>query len=254
MKLLKSFILLAAIVSLAGCNNDEEVAPKEEELNNVTFSFLNKENIMEIPEALANAGDPYAAVAVSYLNSANTLSSYLSYFTFPQNAQVTHNRIEPANGRSQAGEYRVYTWTDAQLGSVAYQLGDHGDYYTFEVMVKEPGMADWLLILSGEEEKDRAAGFMRIYNTYSDDPSEMLANYEWSTQGDISNFVYTFQQDESYSISVEISMNQKTGAGNIHFFEDGSLSLQMDWDELGNGTWTSYNSEGSIVEEGSWTS
>lgn len=253
MKLLRFLILLVLTIGFTACSDDDkEVSPKEEEPE-VSFSFLNKEKIVEVPAALANANDPYASVAVAYLNSANTMANYFSYFNFPEGAKYSKERITPGNGRVKSGNYWVYTWSDPQLGSAAYQIGDHGSHYTFEVLVKEPGMSDWLLILSGEEKKDQSSGFMKIYNTYSDNPSQVIANYTWSRLGDVFKFVYFFQQDTNYSTSIEISLNEKTGVGSLEFFEDTNLSLAMAWDALGNGTWVEYNSGGEIIDEGGWT-
>jgi len=250
MKATKLVLLLAIALITFSCGDDE---PVKSELEEIRLSLADKTEIIKLPTGLITSTNPYAQEAYSYAASANMMTSYFSFLSFPDGASKTKNPIVPANARtSDAGDYLVYTWSDASVGSIAYQLGDLGDSYSFEIFFKEPGSSDWLRYFYAEEKKDQSSGFMKIYNIYGDDPSFAFVEYSWVRVANVLTFEYKFLFDDEPALRAVITINETTGAGQVVYFS-GSLQLsRITWDALGNGTWQTFDGEGNLDDSGSW--
>ncbi len=248
---IKLFYCIGLLLFISSCSEEE---PVKNELEDIRLSFATREEIIDLPEGLINSTDPYAQTAYGYATSANLMSAYFNFFAFPDGATKTTNRIVPANARTTAtGEYLVYTWTDPQVGGIAYQLGDIGDRYSFEVFFQRAGSTQWLRYLYAEEKKDQSNGFMKVFDIDAANASAAVIEYTWTVANGSIVFRYNFLAENEPTASVVITVNESTQAGKVEYFVGTALFSRITWDALGNGTWEEYDEEGVLLNEGSWT-
>lgn len=240
---------MAALLAIAvSCSKDDDAEPKIED---AALSFSQNSPVLEVPQALVTNDDPYAQMASGWISMANGMSANLALFTPPAGAARSTDLITPVNGRVSSSSGVVYTWSDPQYGSVAYQIRDEGDYYAFELFYKGLDDAGWYRYLYAQEAKDRSAGYMRLYDAWgymSDSRDAEIMRWDWTRKGDV--FTFKFSEQES-QIQVILVVNTKTKAGSVVYYESSSKLFEMDWDAQGKGSWKQYES-GVVVDEGTW--
>lgn len=248
---LKNLFLLLVLAVVTACSDDD---PAPNDLENIELSFKGETEVITLPQGLINSSNPYAQTAYTYASSTNLVSAYFAFMNFPGNAEKTTNRIIPSNARvSNTGSYLIYTWSDSQFGSIAYQLGDLEDSYSFEVFFKELGEDAWTRYFYAEEKKDQTSGFMYVYDILGEDPSSVIAEYEWTRSNNTLIFNYKFFEGTDLYTSIVITVNETTGAGKIEYFTDDILNTRISWDAAGNGEWEEFDEEGNLTDEGTWS-
>ena len=196
-------------------------------------------------------------MATGYVEGVNAITSYLSYFTPPAGAVKSSTSITASNARvaSTQKEYLVYIWTDANNGSVAYQVSEESDKYVFELFFKAKSGSNWLRYLYAEEKKDRSSGLMKVYDVFTGGPSTtVLFSYNWARTGDQLDVTMEIpDEDPQFVFKTVISINVKTKAGSVSYYIGNVKEYNMTWDAAGNGTWTWYEEDGKTVNEsGTW--
>jgi hypothetical protein len=246
-------VLLLIVATLAfSCSKDDDAKPK---LESTGLSFSGETQLIKAPSAMLNSSDPYAQLASSWIEAVNGIGAFTTYFKTPSGATKTSSKITASNGRVAApGDYVVYTWTDSQTGySIAYQVSEESDRYTWEIFFKESLDAEWLKYIHAEEMKDRSSGFMKIFDIWgflSDDSSSVMVSYNWTRSGDI----FTFEMDSPlFELNVKLTYNTRTKAGSVIYYFDGIKTYEMTWDSKGNGTWTLFDENGNVEEQGTWS-
>ena len=251
MKASKLFPLIGLTLLIFSCSKEE---PIKNELEETRLSFAKRGGeVIKLPAGLTSSSNSYALVANGYATSANLMTGYFSFFAFPDGAAKTTKPIIPSNARtSAAGEYLVYTWTDPQAGGIAYQLGDLGDRYSFEVFFQEVGSTKWLRFLYAEEKKDESSGFMKIFDVDVKNASSTEIEYTWTRANGTFVFRYNFFTRDQPTESAVITVNETTKAGKVETYEGTLLTSRIAWDALGNGTWKEFDEAGNVTDEGSW--
>lgn len=251
MKISKVLSLIALMAVAISCSKDDEPEPQPN-LEEATLSLAENAQVLEVPAELLESDDPYATQVASMISLANGMSSSLALFTPPAGATHTNDIITPVNGRTAATRALVYTWSDPQYGSVAYQIQDASDKYIFELFIKGVEDDGWYRYLYAEEKKDRSAGHMAMYDalgTESDSRDTELFRWEWSREKD--NFSFSMGAGEYLYFTATI--NTKTKAGSMQFYDGEVMYSEVTWTGAGTGTWTQFDSEGNVVESGEWT-
>ncbi|HYC84105.1 MAG TPA: hypothetical protein VEB86_02740 [Chryseosolibacter sp.] len=245
-------LLMALAVFAFSCSDDEP----EPSLESAELSLTGSAQLVVAPAALTTSSDPYAQMAAGWIESINAISQYTLMFETPAGATKSTTKITATNGRpaGTTGEYLVYTWSDQQSGySVAYQISQTSDHFTWEIFFKTSTSADWLKYIHAEEKKDKSTGFMKVYDIWGfidEDPSLLLAFYNWSRNGDI----FTFEMESDwFEMHVVLTVNTKTKAGSVVYYIGDMKWYEMTWDAAGNGTWKSFDEQGNIDEQGTWT-
>jgi hypothetical protein len=249
MKLKRILSLIFGMAVAISCSKDDDAEPS---LEKVTLSLSADSQVIEVPTAMQTSEDPYAAQAVAWVSMANAFSGNLALFTPPSGATKSSDIITPVNGRvASTGKAVVYIWTDQQYGSVAYQIRDATDKYTFELFYKGNSDTGWYRYLYAEELKDRSEGYMVLYDAWgfmSETRDEPMTRWDWSRQGD----VFTFEiSDFDFGFRFVITVNTKTKAGSLVYYEDSEKLTEITWDAQGKGTWKEYESN-QVVDEGTW--
>jgi len=247
MKITKLLLFLLTCLAFS-CSDDDDDKGGKPAIDKKPLSLTEKNKVIQAPTALLNSNDPQAQMAAAWIQQANAMGGYFSFFDVPQGTAKSTTRIQASNGRVRDnGDYEVYVWTDDQSGySVAYQVSEEASSYVFEIFVKEPG-ADWLKYFHAEEKKDQSEGFMDVYNIEGDDASTIILGYTWGRSGD--NFNFTL---ESEGFLIELNVNDKTNVGDVSYIIDGIKQYELNWDAAGNGNWAAYDEEGNLVDEGEW--
>lgn len=248
MKLSRILSLLIIIAIAGSCSKDDEPEPK---LEDAALSFAQNSPVVEVPQAMLTNDDTYAQMASGWISMANGMTANLALFTPPAGAQKSTTLITPANGRVTAETGVVYTWSDPQYGSVAYQIRDQSDKYVFELFYKAIDDTDWYRYLYAQEMKDRSSGYMVLYDAWGysgDTRGAELLRWEWTRKGDQLTMKVS---DTEGLIEVVLVVNTKTKAGSVVYYESSSKLFEMQWDAQGKGSWKSYDA-GQLVDEGTW--
>lgn len=248
MKFSRILSLMVIIAITASCSKDDEPEPK---LEDAALSFSQNAPAVEAPQALLTNDDPHAQMASGWISMANSMTANLALFTPPAGAERSTTLITPANGRVAAESGVVYTWSDSQYGSVAYQIRDQNDKYVFELFFKGLDDTEWYRYLYAQEMKDRSSGYMVLYDAwgYSDDTrGAELLRWDWTRKGD----QFTMKvSDVQGLVEIVLVVNTKTKAGSVVYYESSSKLFEMEWDAQGKGSWKSYDG-GQLVDEGTW--
>lgn len=248
MKLSRILSMAVLIAIAASCSNDDEPEPK---LEDAALSFSQNSPVVEAPQALLTNDDPYAQMASGWISMANGMTANLALFTPPAGAQKSTTLITPANGRVAAETGVVYTWSDPQYGSVAYQIRDQSDKYVFELFYKGIDDTDWYRYLYAQEMKDRSSGYMVLYDAwgyYGDTRNAELLRWDWTRKGD----QFTMKVSDTQGlVEIVLAINTKTKAGSVVYYESSSKLFEMEWDAQGKGSWKSYDG-GQLSDQGTW--
>lgn len=242
MKIRQLFCLLLLAGVFASCSSDDDAKPSVE---NAKFSFSGTAKAVEAPSALATKDDPYAQQTVGYIEMVNSMATFISAFEPPSGATKTSTEISAPNGRvnGTASSVVVWTWSDPNYGTIAYQIKDLSDKYTFEVFFKPNDTNEWLRYLYAEEQKDKSSGMMEMYSD-----SEVYLRWDWARSGD--NFTFTYSSPV-FDFEFVMVVNTKTKAGSVNYFIGGAKVYEIVWTSQGAGSWKYYEN-GVVVEEGTW--
>lgn len=262
MKLLSKLLFTFSVVALiTACGSDDEApAPN---IENAELAFSAQNPPIEIPTALSTSSDQNAVQINSQLQVVNAVSNLFASFEAPAGADKSTTPVgrSSKNGRVAAtqNDVVVYTYTattsDDQGNSVsvtvAYQITDAGDKYTFELFYKFDG-GDFIPYLYAEESKsDLREGYLVVYNIFDDQNpgTESLITFEWDeNSAGVFNFNYS-----AFGARVELVVNPDN-SGSMDLYYDGVRNFNGTWNAAGTaGTFTYYNENGSVSSSGEWT-
>lgn len=255
MKTLKTLLLFGSLLFCAACSKDDDAEPSSSNLDNVSLSLASSNSeVVSAPSSMTSSSDPQAQMAAAWVTSVNGITGYLSYLKAPSNAKKSSTRITATNGRvADAGDVVVYTWADANNNTVGYQISETNDSYTFDIFLKSSGQTTWLKYFHAEEKKDKSSGSMAILDIFGamgSDKTAKLADYSWTRNGDILAVTMT---SDLMEYTVKITVNQKTKAGDVVYYIDGTKQYTMTWTASGSGSWKFYNSDGTVEDSGTWS-
>jgi hypothetical protein len=249
MRSIRFLPLLIMVVFVFSCSKDDP----EPSIEQVSLSLSKDSQLIEVPAAMMNSEDDHAQMAAGFVALANGMGGSLALFTPPAGATKSTDIITPLNGRLQKGSAAVvYIWNDPQYGSVAYQVRDASDKYTFELFYKGNDDAGWYRYLYAQEMKDKTAGYMVLYDAWgfiNDTRSAEMVRWEWTRSGD--DFTFIIRDLES-AFNFTIEVNTKTKAGSIIYTEDNEKLYEMTWDGQGKGTWKEFENN-QVIAEGTWS-
>jgi hypothetical protein len=252
---LKFLALVAVLSIMASCSKDDDPAP----LESAKLSFGDEESVVALPDVMLTSSNEYVTQIVEMVGQVNMLSTYTMLSETPEGATKSSTEIVPENARvaRTAGSVLVYIWDDGQGGQIAYQVKDLSDSYVFELLWNIDGK--WYKYFSASEKKDKSSGNMVLYDiwNFDSDPnwngSSQLFRWDWSRSGDMLSFSFT----DFESIKFEMTVNLKTGAGNMITYWGSTVNeaivwakeSEITWNSDGSGTWKEYDGD-TVVAEG----
>ncbi|WP_424963990.1 hypothetical protein [Ekhidna sp.] len=254
MKHLRKLTLLLAVFALLfsiSCGSDDE---ETVDLSDVEFAFdvSNPPIDQTVITNLNNSGDQNALQISSNLTAANAMTGWLALFNQPSGSQQSSVPIGTCGGKAV-----VYTYT-ANSGSdtftVAYQICETSSAYIFQIFFSQNG-SDPELFIYAEQSKSANEGYMEVYGSaigVSEVESVPVIRYTWEENTDGSfNFVVT---DSNSGFVIDIDVNADN-SGELSYTIDGSLYYEATWNATGSaGTYTYYNTDGSVSSSGTWPS
>jgi hypothetical protein len=236
------FILLFVALIIVACSSEEEAKPSK-----AKFSFSAENPILTVPSKMQSSQNEHAQMASMYVQLANGMTSYVGYLEPPQGAKKSSQPIVAENARvaSIQATYEVYEWDYNDI-SIAYQWSEQSGFYVFEVFFKEAG-SGYRKYLVAKEKKDKSVGSMDYYDLTSTNTQPVI-QWKWVRVGDVITLEYFTD-----TFKLIIVSNTKTNEGEVTYFIDGTLLYEYQWDKAGNGSYTLYDFEGNVTDEGEWT-
>ncbi len=240
-------IIMISII-LTGCGKDEVVNPEFQKM-----TFDSQEVIDKLPSGLTNSNDDHAKECVSMINDALDMSEFIGDMEVPDGAQKT--------AKKSSGD--TWTWTFTTQGYTytfywTYTEDASKHYWTMEIQIDGGPRYSYI---QAWEYKDGSGGQVR-YNfnwvaaAYGDTGyEEIFWNYTWTldASGDY-HFTMTWDSSDGendFYLQYKVVVNDD-GSGSIEYWLMDQLVYEMEWDALGNGTWT-YYSGGEELMSGSWS-
>ncbi|WP_420580091.1 hypothetical protein [Reichenbachiella sp.] len=226
------FLYLIAILPFTGCSEDEDG-------NDDNVAIENPMVLLEptIPSAMSSSSDPYAQAANAMVISATSFASIgASFFTDIENASPATSSLPGGIGTCSYYEY------SAGGSTVAYQACEDETKYYLDVYYQQSTTLDQVLAL--EQKKDGSSGTM-----------ELTSGVSYVVSWSVSNDELTMSIEYNNVLVYKLVSDQNTGSGSVVYYDETDTGAKQvfEWDASGAGTYTSYDSSGSIVDTASWS-
>lgn len=251
MKNLNLLIILTLAIFLVGSCSDDTNEPEVEE-DEFGTGLFNDENLINdiffvsFPQAMPQAQDPCASIAIGLVNTANAFYGVRAFF-FP--AFSRERSADPIMSLSGHSNYRVYSWSpDGGISNVAIQFSETSDK-NYQLVFVQENDGPFLRFLESSENKEGDEGRLNIYGG---DESQVLINtYDWKVFADKSReIVVTDPSQDDFFIKVEGNTDL---SGSVEYRQNGENTKIIQWDATGNGSWQEFDGSGNLLNEGSWT-
>lgn len=231
------FLLLLAlgfVTGMASCKKDDDDGNNNTETDE---PFVTSASTFSDPNALPIATELQTTNTEAYgyaLTPKTQLQAFSSFMLVPATAQYSTPKTGPG----------TYTWNYQGYQGV-YTITDGGSQWDFSYVWTIQGST--YLDINGWEKKDGSAGFLQ----WEFDATERYT-IDWSatSQGGYSidtKFISGGVVDSRY-----VGVYNSDGSGSIDYFSEGDLYYTASWNASGSGTYTSYNSDGSVADSGSF--
>ncbi len=234
-KLSLFIVPLLLVFLVTGCSDDEKTT---DEFEGPEWTV----DPVEVPENMAQSDDPFAQMAVGYVDLANGFSAYGGFFAPPARALCSVNRD---------GEWE-YTWSDGSL-TVTLIITETSDYYYWKIYFDGTDGTttfDNFLFIEAEQTIDGSSGSLYIY-----DPGQTGYAFMWSWEIDADGaYHFTCEFFEDFKIEVVINAD---GSGSVEFYDYGTAgywrNFRIEWTAEGSGEWWEYDEAGNEIAHGTWT-
>ncbi len=244
--LLLGAFAFGALTLIPSCTKESDLPPDEQ------ISFDSEEVMAQVPEALKNSTNDYAIQCIQGIESAMDMSSFMDNLVPPEDA--VRSLRKSSEGTWQWTVSNIYYtvtfyWTyeeDLQKRTWTMEVQfDGGEIY--------PYITAW-------ESKDGSEGEI-LYNfawtqayESTEDYEDIYWRYHW-TVDNAGNYTFYWNYDSSddsyaYYLKYEVKVNAD-GSGSIDYYTTDIKFYHMEWDTLGNGSWTYYY--GTEEMSGTWT-
>lgn len=246
MKYRKFFGLLLVLLSVGliwGCSKDKPSEPEDE-----APQFVPK--TISVPPSLQQSSDPMAKMAMNYVNTANMMSNFASFFT-PPGLLKTSDMVVATGWEKKWEQDGVTVTLTATENDTGYQW-----------VVKLDGTSQTegitynnFTFLKIEQNKDGTAGKFTLFD-FEQNTNDKFMEWVWNTlPGDILDFVRTFYDNGLPDTRIKITSNPDK-SGELFFYEyvNGQFVLYFHvvWTASGSGQWWTYDNLGNITDQGSW--
>ncbi len=241
--------MLLFFISITSCGDDkdEETGP---DLSEAALSFdagnLPVDN--ELISNLLNETDQNAQLAASQLSLANGISAWLAIFSGSEGATTSSIPVG-----SCGGDALVYTYSytiEGETTSIVYQVCELSTKYVFQIFISLDGSDLEQYIYAEESKSELKEGYMEVNDIFTPGSSEALLVYRWKENSD-NSFDFTIEDPGSdFVVSMKLNADD---SGYVEYRFDGVLEYRIEWTTDGSsGTYTYYDSDGSIASSGSW--
>lgn len=224
--LLFAVFILGLIFS---CSKDDSSGPDGGQVPELQFDRIT------VPQGMQNAAanDPMVWQAMNYIEMANGVTGYASFFSPPGTAALG-KAMDP-------GDTWDETWTspDGKL-TINLKARETSTMFIWEVYLR--GTMDGTPLsnfkyIEANMLTDGSAGDMKVYCPESGD---VLFEWEWEI-GDTHDVSYII---EDGAFRIDISANPD-GSGSMEHYESGEKIFEITWTAAGTGQWWTY--DGGVI-------
>ncbi len=224
-------VLLITGVIVAGCGDKDKnpTGPEEDQLV--------VPQVVTVKGPTSQNTPPAVSASAGMLNTMGSLG------------QAFLGSIQASNAKKSGDSY-VWTYNNGEaLVTVISTPSDNGVNW----QVKVTGSYDNVqvkdfVILKGFSTADGKSGWWEMYDPTT---GEKQMRYEWTT--DSNNTVHaTFMVYGDTPMKYEI-VNNQDGSGTLAMYEGNVKTLEASWEANGSGTYTVWDEDGNVVDQGSWT-
>ncbi|MEM7550292.1 MAG: hypothetical protein AAF363_11480 [Bacteroidota bacterium] len=245
-------VLFASPIFFISCSDDDEVEELGT-LSNVDPVVFERAEDVTVPDAMQQSTDPNAQEVNVTVAALSGFTAFSSFFVAPQGVQPDriNNPIVGTNQRT-ANVLRSETYIFTSQGAtVAFQISETADEFIFEYFFSLDGGNTYVLFYLAAQTKDGSSAFFELYDT---DNGNIVFAYDFEVNPDDSVTVSFESFDSSGSVEESITGTfNPDDSGELEVFEGGNLIFEAEWDSVGNGSFTEFDSAGNIIDSGSWT-
>lgn len=236
--------MIFIVTFLVSCSSDDgDSNPADSSGDNDSAPEVKYKEI-SVPDAMknaANSGDVGAAIAVSYLQIANSLQSYVALLNPPQESTNLSKPSDVTEEWTWSQDGTSYTLVLDELEtSFKYTLTVSGTFqgetYSDEVLMEASGS------------KTEANGELYFYEPGSSDPA---LYFNWDIQNN-GTYVMTIESGQGTNQSSIDIISNTDGSGSMDVSESNGESWHVTWESDGTGAWIRYDEQGNVADEGSW--
>ncbi|MDF1573350.1 MAG: hypothetical protein P1P82_17205 [Bacteroidales bacterium] len=246
----KAWVAIFAVATISmGCNKENDDTPPAEQL-----SFNTREVMDKLPQGLINSDDEYAQQCVDDIESALDMSTFMDNMVPPEDAVKTSKKAVSGDTWSWNVTYGDMSYTFYW----SYEEDNAKRYWTMDIQFNDGERYSYI---SAWESKDGKNGEV-IYNfnwvdAYegSTDYEDLYWRYSWTLDDD-GNYEFGWDYDSNteeydYFLKYTVVVNAD-GSGYIDYYSMDVQFYHMEWDAMGNGSWTYFYGE-EFTQSGSWS-
>ncbi len=223
-------ILLITGVIVAGCGeNDNPTAPKENESVAPEVVLVKGPTSQNTP--------PTVSASAGMLTAMGSLGQ-----AFLGSIQVSQ--------ATKSGDSYVWTYNNGEaIVTIVSTPSDNGVNWQVKVTgVYDNVQVKDFVVLKGYSATDGKSGWWEAYDPTT---GEKQMRYEWTT--DNNNAVHATLTVYGESQTKYEVVNNQDGSGSLVVYEGGVKTLQASWQADGSGTYTAWDQDGNVVDQGNWT-
>ena len=245
------FFIALTVFGITSCSKKDSgnaPAPK------TTLSITGGTDVIVVPQSLSNSDNTMAQLLSSYITTATNMSSFISYFTPPEDA--TRSNLKSSGV--------TYTWTSPFYGGQPMTF-----YWTYYDSVDKN---KWTIDISF---RDKTYRYAEATELKDHSQGNIKFNYNWTEELDGNSsddlfWIYSWTKKESGPNSLEYTIQASSGdnsttdiseqqvivqnpdlSGELTFYEDGMKYQVFNWSADGNGSWKTFEN-GEVVDSGTW--
>ncbi|MBN1349799.1 hypothetical protein JXJ21_10350 [candidate division KSB1 bacterium] len=232
------FLILALIL---GCSDDNPTEPEEEKMPEFEVKAI------YIPSQMAQSQDPHAQQTVAYINMANGIAGFASFFTPPANTSLAKT----------AGTTGDLTWTrtwKVDSLTITLNVSKQNDLIVWDVIVSgsDQGVIhqNWKM-LHAEKTINAQSGSLIFYQLNS---TEKATEWLWNIDDeDVYTLTMIFYEGEGGKIEI---IQNPDKSGELLIYKNSAngyaLEFKAQWQANGSGEWWLYDANGEITDHNNW--
>ncbi len=162
----------------------------------------------------------------------------------------TYLTLIAAMQATQSGDTWTWTRTINNQGTVTAKAVKQNDgSYAWTVMVdgtfQDSTYNNWT-VLTGTTSADAKSG---NWTLYASNTATQVATYQWSVdeQNNMTSELLNLQENKKVDF-----VNNADGSGSLMVYQGDTLLFESSWDSTGAGTWKKYDTNGNLVDQGTW--
>jgi len=228
--------LMVVFLAFACSDDDDDTVTGNN--NQQTMDHSPTLDSIHVPAAMEASSDPYAQMAVTYINLANGLGGLGQYFVPPSSKVASVGKLS-----GNAADTLIWSWSYGGI-TVYLKFWETLTHYYWRYMwhgTFEQEVYDNWIWYAANQSKDGTQGQLIWYD---DNTTTPLLTWEWTYLGGIYTLTYTFDGIDQLIITVNAD-----GSGSLEYYDNGTLELRIIWYAAGNGAWWTYDP----VANGTWS-